>query len=359
MLGGTGTGVSTYARTLLAAIAHAGHQPALIRADRPTGPIVRFGRAVLPGGGRLRADGDDRIGADIFRVAQRRFSLTGRLLDLHAPGPPGIVHWTYPLPLRIVGWRNLYTVHDVIPLTHPQLSPVNPRRHARLLAAIWREADRIVTVSAAARQAIGDTLGWSGARLVDCGEAVLPEPDPLPPLPDGLESRRFLLFCGRIEHRKNLLRLLRAYAAAGVAMPLVLAGPETEESGGILAAAGATPGVRYLGYAARETIARLVADARALLLPSLAEGFGLPVAEAVTAGTPALVSDDAALRETAGDAGVIVPSDADDAMASAIRRLATDDVFWEGLAAVARRRSPLFGVDAFASRLDAVYRGLG
>lgn len=354
MLEGEGTGVATYARTLVEVVARTGREVGIVRANRPSGPLLRTARALRPGAVMLSAEGADLIGPDLFRIAHRRFDLTGRMLRLRAPGPPGIMHWTYPLPLAIEGWANLYTVHDVIPLVRPDLSPIDPRRHARVLHAVVREAARIVTVSAAARDAILSVLDVPAARVVDVGQAVVP-PEAVAPLPDGLGARGYLLFCGRIEPRKNLLRLLAGYAASGVALPLLLAGPVAEGGGAVLDALRRTPGARHMGFVDRTVLATLIAQARAVVMPSLLEGFGLPVAEAMACGTPTLVSRDPALREVSGGAALEIDATHAGEIGEAIARVCSDKTLWQQLSARGRERANIFSVDAAAARLDPVY----
>jgi glycosyltransferase involved in cell wall biosynthesis len=296
--GAGGTGVSSYARALAAAAAFAGWPPAVLAADLGTGRRARIGRwaaAALKLRRRLRtAAGGGLVGDDVFRVAQVHFDWWRRPLELVAPGPPGIVHWTYPLPLRIAGWANLYTVHDAIPLTRPELTSISPARHRRLLAAIERQAAGFVTVSAAAKADIVRATGCAPDFVTDCGQAaLLPEPEAATPA--GLRPRGYFLYCGLIEPRKNLSRLIAAHVRAATGMPLVIVGPDGWRAGPILDAIAGRPDVLRLPYQDRPALAALIRDARALLFPSLAEGFGLPVAEAMTLGTPALVSRDPAL----------------------------------------------------------------
>ena len=356
-LAGKGTGITTYTRGLIAALGMDGGEVGLLEARGPSQAWLRVLRACLPGSRRLSAQGADLIGWDIFRFAQVRFDMQGTVTRLRAPGPPGVMHWTYPMPLMIGGWANLYTVHDTIPLTAPQHSAVNSKRHCALLSAIGSSASHIVTVSDAARDDIVAALGWAPDRVVNCGQAVMPGTS-TGRLPDGCLSRGYLLFCGRIEARKNLPRLFAAYRASGTSLPLLLAGPMVEGSETILAHARDVPGIRYLDYLDRADLVALIANACALLLPSLAEGFGLPVAEAMALGTPALISRDPALVETAGGAALMVDADDEAAIAQAIARLASDDNLRAVLADRGRARAAAFTPEAFAARLCALYASL-
>ncbi|USI72383.1 glycosyltransferase family 4 protein [Sphingomonas morindae] len=350
-----GTGVSTYTRTVLAAAALRGLTAERIAASGSRGTALRWLRAGVPLPLRLRRRGEGLVARDLFRLAQSRFNRTGAMLELIAPGPPGVAHWAYPVPIFVRGWRNLYTVHDLIPLTHPALTSIDPARHRRLLALVARHAARIVTISEASRRLMLDQLGWSPARVVNAGLAVDVAAAADATLPAGVTPGGYYFFCGRIEPRKNLLRLIEAHAASGATRPLLLAGPPAEGAAPILAAAAAAPGVRLLDYVDRATLLGLVAGARALLFPSLAEGFGLPLAEAMALGTPALISRDPALREVAGEAALVVDEQSVPALADGIARLERDDALCATLVARGRARAEAFRLERFADRLGALY----
>ncbi len=368
MLAADATGVATYARALRTAQQALSPQALLLgggtasalgspatRADR----WRRSLRATLPIGAHARtmAAGFERH--DLFRLGQAFFTLHGRLLPVHVPGPAGIMHWSYPVPLRVVGWRNLYTVHDAIPLTHPELSPIAPARHRRLLDRIVASADAIVTVSRAAADEIAAALALRPDRIADCSQPVAVEDMAGQLLPAGLTAGGYLLVCGSVEPRKNVARIVAAYRASGVALPLVIAGPDGWRSDTLAAGLAATPGLIRLPYQSREAMVALLARARALVMPSLAEGFGLPVAEAMVLGTPVVTSVAGALAETAGGAALLVDPLDTAAIAAAIVRIASDDGLCSDLARAGRENAGRFGAGAFAERLRIVYDRLG
>ena len=110
-----------------------------------------------------------------------------------------------------------------------------------------------------------------------------------------------------------------------------------------------------LPYQPRETLAGLMKHARALLFPSLSEGFGLPVAEAMSLGTPVMTSATGATAEVGGDAALLVNPYDIDAMAMAIRRLDEDDELCDSLGVAGLRRSLEFRTLPYARRLIALY----
>jgi glycosyltransferase involved in cell wall biosynthesis len=355
MLAAEATGVATYARTVRAALTAVGRAP-LILDDATRG---RFG--VDPRAGRWRrwltarragevalvAEPGGVFAPDVFALAQARFARTGEVLRLRAPGPPGVMHWTYPMAAAIEGWCNLYTVHDVIPLTHPELVETDGAALRRRLAAVLPHAAGVLTVSEHSRAEIVRTLGLAPDRVVNAGLAI--EPAPAVALPAGLRANGYFLFHGLNEPRKNLGRIVAAWRASGTATSLVIAGPD----GGLpIDLAGAV----RLPFLARPELMALVAGARALVFPSLAEGFGLPIAEAMALGTPVLTSAGGACEETAGGAALLVPPTDTAAIAAALRRLDTDAALRATLRAAGRRRADAaFGLEAFGRRLLAAY----
>ncbi|QJU57611.1 glycosyltransferase family 4 protein [Sphingomonas sp. AP4-R1] len=353
---GPGTGVAVYSAALTAALDDAGRRWMAINADAvQVSRSRRWLRAARPGS--RKADwGDNAIEVpDLFREAQVHFDMWRRPLEIALSGPTGIAHWTYPVPIRIAGWRNVYTIHDTIPLDHPSLSPVASRRARRLLETLISSASRIVTVSRASQDDIERLFAPPSGFVVNLGEAVDVSHTPMP-LPAGLLPRDYLLCCGTVEPRKNISRLIEAWRSSGADLPLVLAGPAGWRSGPILAAAKGD--VIHLDYLARETLLSLVASARALVMPSLTEGFGLPVAEAMMLGTPVVTSAEGALAETAGGAALTVSPQNTTALAAALRRVAKDDLLCKRLAAAGGVRSTAFSIGAFGQRLAAFYDNL-
>ncbi len=363
-----GTGVSSYARQLLQAHAAISRDQALLsdrtRLDQPApAPFGRAGRwlrALLPGPRNAlspseAAEQDLLVSPDVFRVAQVYFDVYRRPLMVRLPGPPGIMHWTYPVPLAVIGWYNLYTVHDVIPLRRPDLTHIDGRRYRRMLNRLGECAARFIAVSETARDEIVRVTACRPDFVIDCSLAVDTTPADPAMLPEGLAPRGFLLVCGTVEKRKNVARLLEAYRASKVSLPLVIAGPDGWGAADIAPLLGATSGAIRLPYLDRATLRALIGHARALVMPSLAEGFGLPVAEAMALGTPVITSNQGALAETAGAAAYSVNPEDTARLGIALRRLADDDALCAELAAAGRRNADRFTPARFAERLTRAY----
>ena len=161
------------------------------------------------------------------------------------------------------------------------------------------------------------------------------------PLPAGLEPG-FLLAVGTVEPRKNYPRLARAYRRLADPPPLVVAGRQGWAYGEAMELLRDTPGVRLLGHVSDAELLGLYRSAVALAFPSLYEGFGLPLLEAMREGLPALIGNRGALPELAGDAALAVDAEDEVAIADGLRRLLRDGRLRARLAAKGRRRAAEF-----------------
>ena len=292
---------------------------------------------------------------DLFRLSQVYFDVHRRVLPVRIPGRPGIMHWTYPVPLAVEDWHNIYTVHDAIPLVHPELTRIDGRRYRKILDRLARRAACFITVSESARAEIIGAMECPPNFVIDCSLAVDAGPVDVRHLPRGVAPGGFLLACGTVELRKNLARLLEAYRESGVLMPLIIAGPDGWGAADIVSLIETTPGAIRFPYLDRTALHAMIAHARALVMPSLAEGFGLPVAEAMALGTPVVTSNHGALAETAANAALLIDPFDVRALATALRRIATDDALCSTLTTAGRLNAQRFTLERFAERLTGAY----
>lgn len=364
MLDHAGTGVSTYARILRDVQRELGGRHGKLVADPARLPPFLAALSSRARRAHLRPAGDasfELFVKDLFRRAHIHFGLTGKLLRVVPEIPFGIMHWTYPLPIALEGWINVYAVHDVIPITDPGLSPVSPLRLRRTLVALAEVADRIVTISDASLDAIAGldiferakitniSLTTERANMDDAGDpALLRSLD--------LDAKGYFLFSGTVEERKNIPRLLEAYERAAPKFPLVIVGPQGADAEAIEARIASMQGVVRLPYQSKRSLDRLVANAYAVCFPSLAEGFGLPVLEAMIRGTPVLTSKIPAIEEVAGEAAILVdPTNVAD-LAEGIQRLAREPLLAQDFAQKGVKRAEQFTVERFGHNLRLVYQ---
>jgi glycosyltransferase involved in cell wall biosynthesis len=268
-----------------------------------------------------------------------------------------------------IGFRKPYvlTVHDVTTRRAPELHP--RRRRAYYGAALGvsaRNARRIVTVSETSARDIVDLLGIARDRI----DAIPLAADArFRRVSDEGELRRvrdryrldepYLLYVGNIEPRKNLERLLEAYARA---VPkeglLALAGNLAWLTKGVLARIaelGLANRVRLLGYVPDEDLPALYSGAAAFAYPSLFEGFGLPVVEAMACGVPVITSTAPALREIAEGAARLVDPHSVDAIAEGVHAVLSSDEERKRLAAAGLDRARAYTWEATARRTLETY----
>jgi len=251
------------------------------------------------------------------------------------------------------GMRTLLTIHDLVWQRYPASMPPANRLLERLLMGFsLRRADRVVTVSEfTAREIRHFYPGVSAAIAVvpSAGRSfsqITPAPLAAP----------FFLFVGTGDPRKNLPRLLEAFAEAvqtgDLPHQLVVVGaagwglPDLQRRA---AALGLSARLHFPGFVSDAELAGYYQAASALLLPSLYEGFGLPVVEAMQFGVPVIVSDRASLPEVAGQAALLVDPESTSSIAKAISRLATDPGLHKELSSSSRERGAVFSWEQAAS----------
>jgi glycosyltransferase involved in cell wall biosynthesis len=173
----------------------------------------------------------------------------------------------------------------------------------------------------------------------------------------GVRPGAYVLATGTLEPRKNLLRLIRAHASLGPDLrrdhPLLIVGPRGWEEQEILSAVAGSDEVRVTGFVADEDLAALYAGCSVFCYPSLYEGFGLPVLEAMAAGAAVVTSDVSSLPEVGGEAVVYVEPQQETSIATALERLLRSPGEREDLARRARRRAEEFSWDRVARELLA------
>jgi glycosyltransferase involved in cell wall biosynthesis len=249
--------------------------------------------------------------AGVVRAGRR-----ARIDLLHSP------YWTNPLWSP---WPTVVTVHDVIQLVLPEYQMLARQRvYFGLVTRTLRRATAIVTVSECSRQDLIRTVGVPQERVFVVENAI---PASLQPVTDGERlaavraryglGERFILYLGANDLRKNLNRLIRAYAALPPALrdahQLVVAGrqwphdhPLYPDPRLVVSELGLQDRVVFTGGVPEEEKATLLSAATVFAFPSLYEGFGLPVLEAMACGTPVLTASTSSLPEVAGDAALMV-----------------------------------------------------
>lgn len=254
--------------------------------------------------------------------------------ELHTRPPRLFFTPAHVIPLTYRG-RAVATVHDLG-------FHYFPEAHTRFQVAYlkWstghnaRRSCRVLADSEATKSDLSTFYGVDSAKITVVYPGVDPELAPVTDaaaLADVQEkygiSAPYVLYLGTLQPRKNLQRLIQAYAQSGVSEQLVLAGRAGWLSEPILqTVADLKEGdnIRLTGFVAQEDKVALLSGATALLFPSLYEGFGFPILEAQACGTAVLCANNSSQPEVAGDAALLVQAQDTEAIARAIQRLVQD-----------------------------------
>jgi glycosyltransferase involved in cell wall biosynthesis len=286
-------------------------------------------------------------------------ALAGRPTLQRLLGAPVDVVWLpAPAPVALErGAPYVLTVHDLSFEQRPSdYTPYERLWHgAGRLGALARGASRVVAVSGPTRDAVIERWGVPAARV----DVVHPGAGALAGRDHGDERRQpdtppYLLFVGALEPRKAPELLAGAYARAraqGLEAELVYAG-----AGRLASRLRHRPGVRLLGRVAGAQLEALYRDALAVVLPSHAEGFGLPPLEALAHGVPPVVSDLAVYDETLGPGALRFPPGDAEALAGALLQIASDAGLRARVVADGRRAMAPLTWEATADRVHAALR---
>jgi GT2 family glycosyltransferase/glycosyltransferase involved in cell wall biosynthesis len=249
--------------------------------------------------------------------------------------------------------RTVVVINDLAALRHPGwYSPVYASYQQQILPLLARRARRVIAPSEFSRRELAEGLGLDPERIVVVPHGVdgrfSPSVDHEPVRRAYGLDRPYVLVVGTRIARKNLASLDAARARLHEhGIELVSAG-----SGRAYMRPGATPPMRALGYVDDKDLPALYAGALALTMPSLYEGFGLPVLEAMASGVPVVAANRTALPETCGDAAILVDPDDAEALADALLRAAGAGPERERLIGAGLERAALFSWDRSARLTD-------
>jgi glycosyltransferase involved in cell wall biosynthesis len=279
------------------------------------------------------------------------------------------------IPLFFRAGKCVVTIHDVIPLILPWAFP--PRHRwvlATALARIRKQAEMVIVPSMAAAEDVVHFLGVERERIqvipMGCDPCFQPVDEPM--RATALRRRytlpeRYILFVGTLEPRKNVQTLLQAFAQVIAEMPqddltLVIAGGKGwggEDYRSTVDALKLQDHVRFAGFVEDDDLPALYRGALLFVYPSLYEGFGLPVLEAMACGTPVITSNRASLPEVAGDAALLVDPTQPTALATAIASILSDSSLRQALCVKGLARAQTFTWEAVAQQTVAIYHAVG
>ena len=332
-------------------------------------------RAPVPGG-------TGRYTAELLSALRAAAGIGDRITDWYAPGGTALDRVRRPLIAEL--WRRglgptpradcvfaptllvpprracplVATIHDAVPWTHPEtLTPRGARWHRMMAERVAATADVVLTPTAAVARELGSYISLPRCEVV--GEGVSEAIRTVPPDADERAERlklpeSFALAVGTLEPRKGLDVVAAALDdPAWPGLPLLIAGPGGW--GDALPEVADPSRIRLMGRLDDADLATVYSRASVLAMASRAEGFGLPVLEAMTHGVPVVISDAPALVEVAGGAAIVAPRGDAHQLALAVSRALTERADWSKAGLV---RSKDFSWEAAAVHILAISRDL-
>lgn len=295
-----------------------------------------------------------------LRLRLPRNSRRRLLRDSWAPFSADLFHGLNQRLPRLRFQRTVSTFHDLFVLTGDYSTSEFRRRFAAQAREAADRSDLIIAVSEFTAGQVEQLLGVERTRLRIIRHGI--RMSPADPAARGEASReKFILHVGAIQRRKNIARLVEAFEQVGPEWNLVLAGSLGFGGEEILQRIRQSPRrdeIRVLGYVSDKTLADLYSRASIFAFPSLDEGFGMPVLEAMAAGVPALTSSSSALPEVSGDAALLVDPRDVGAIAAALRKLTTSEELRSELARRGLAHAASFSWETAVSKTWAVYQEL-
>lgn len=357
-LSGRMSGVGYYTARLMESLANGAGEGQLERL------VVLSNRSVtVPHGGRVEVYDRHRFGV---RSVWMQLLLPRILSELK----PDLVHFTnYLAPLAS---RVPYVVsfHDMTLSLFPSYHTLKKRLlTASLIPAVGRRARMILTPSEATRRDVVRLLGVAPERVRVIPYAPASLFRPATQGPEQLAARYglrtpYFLYVGTLEPRKNLGRALRAFARVSSELPehcFVLVGERGWKYQEVLREAGQPElagRVLFLGYVEEQQLPLLYSHATALVYPSLYEGFGLPVVEAMACGTPVLTSRSSSLAEISDGAALLVDPEDEEALADGLRALGLDVTLRRSLGERGLARAAGYSWERTGRETMAAYRAV-
>ncbi len=262
--------------------------------------------------------------------------------------------------------NTIVTVHDIAFELYPELFTWFNRTYLKFFSRyVTRVATKIVTVSEATKKDLVKHYGANPDKInviylgydshvykplmYEQVQGVLDE--------YGLSYKKYLMFVGTLQPRKNIIRLVQAYEKIAsrhhIEEKLVIVGKKGWMWGPILKeieTSECKERIKVLDYAPEEHLPALYNGASLLTLPSMYEGFGIPPLEAMACGTPVVVSNISSLPEVVGEAGELVDPNSVDSIADGLLRVLTDRKLQEGLSQLGRNRAKQFSWETCARK---------
>ena len=284
---------------------------------------------------------------------------------------PDVFHCQYILSPRIKT-RTVVTIHDLAHEQHPEFAPrMEGLRMRRLVPWSARRADHIITVSEYSAKHIESLYGVPPSKITVAYQAPAPQFRPREKEISRVQIEKkygirapFILYVGRLQARKNLVRLTEAYAKLRKQHPeilLVMVGKPDLHHEKLFARVeglGLKGTVIFPGYISADDLPVFYNAAEMFVFPSIFEGFGLPVMESMASGVPTITSQGSCLAEVAGDGALFVDPLSVDSITNAMAQILESSELRSRLIERGLRRSTCFSTSAFADKVLSVYKSL-
>ncbi len=253
--------------------------------------------------------------------------------------------------------RNVATFHDLFVMTGDYSTPDFRRRFTEQARSAADRSDLLIAVSAHTARQVQDLLGIDAARIRVIRHGVRPAPGGA----SKVQREHMILFVGALQRRKNVAALVQAFEATAPDWRLILAGSFGYGSEKILERIDASPrkhDIEVLGYVPDAVLETLYQRASIFAFPSLDEGFGMPVLEAMARGVPVLTSNASALPEVSGDAALLVNPSQSESVAEGLLKLTEEESLRVELARKGLARSSEFSWKKALAETWKVYQEL-
>jgi len=307
---------------------------------------------------------------DAFHSANRFYSVFKKPVSFKLKEKPDIWHMTTPLPIKIKGCKTVITIHDLIPLKVPFTTLDVKNNFYFLFKWACKTADLILSVSEQTKKDIIDIydvpeekiqVTWQSVKPIEPFKEDDKEFDQKYLAGNKIKPDKYVLFVGNIEPKKNIKSLITAMSFVDPSVKLVIVGKKAwlweDQLKGIKKYLNKKR-VVFMDFVDDDELAVLYRNAACLVFPSLYEGFGLPVLEAMQHNCPVICSGITSLPEVAGDAALYIdPYDYKD-IRNKISAILKDPELRQSMIEKGKKRVEFFSPENYAKRLEKAYSKL-
>lgn len=305
---------------------------------------------------------------DVFHAANRLFAVTKRVTTIKSKHKPDVFHLTTPWPVRMSGVKSVVTIHDLIPLKVPFTTLDMKNHFYHLFKWAAESADMIFSVSEHTKKDIMEIYGVPEEKIqvtyqsYKKAETVTSEEDDAIYLKaKKLAPQKYVLFVGNIEPKKNIKALIQAMAYIPKGYKLAIVGRKAwmhEQQLSDLNRFLKKKEYVFLDYVSEEELSMLYKNALCMVFPSLYEGFGLPVLEAMAHDCPVICSNVSSLPEVGGDAALYVNPYKFTEIRDKLKQVISNEELRRGMIENGRERVEFFSPENYVTRLNQAYEKL-